>query len=358
MRPVWLNSGFELTLPRIEASRDGQLMGGDINDEGPAHEPVLLREVIDWLRPQTGGTFIDCTLGLGGHAEAFLDASPMTRVIGIDRDREALELAHRRLARFQNRFRAVHGNFRDIAKVGFELGEGEISGILADLGVSSLQFDTAQRGFSFTSDAPLDMRMDTDSGETAADLIDRLPEGDLANLIFEYGEERGARKIARLIVRAREKEPIKTTSQLAALVVRALNVPGRWRIHPATRTFQALRIAVNQELNALESFIPEALSMLASEGRLAIISFHSLEDRIVKRALQLESGHCFCSVQVPKALRAPGSAVNDPDELICPRCGARKRVRVLTRKPVRASREEVERNPRSRSALLRVCERL
>ena len=331
-------------------------MGGDIHDEGPAHEPVLLNEVIDWLRPQTGGTFIDCTLGLGGHAEAILAASPGTRVIGIDRDREAIAIATRRLAPFQVRFRAVHANFKEIAAVGFELGEGDISGILADLGVSSLQLDKPERGFSFAADAPLDMRMDTDSPETAADLVNRLPEEDLANLIFEYGEERGARKIARVIVRARQKEPIATTGQLADWVVRALNIRGRWRIHPATRTFQALRIAVNQELKALEGFIPDAIAMLAPEGRLAVISFHSLEDRIVKRAFQLESGRCLCSLQIPRAVS--GSHSGNPDELLCPRCGARKRIRILTRKPVRASQEEIERNPRSRSAILRVCERL
>jgi 16S rRNA (cytosine1402-N4)-methyltransferase len=333
-------------------------MSGDIHDEGPAHEPVLLKEVIDWLRPQTGGTFIDCTVGLGGHAEAMLASSPGTRVIGIDRDREALELAQRRLGRFHPRFRAAHANFRDIAAVGFELGEGDISGILADLGVSSLQLDKPERGFSFAADAALDMRMDTGSGETAADLINRLPEEELADLIFEYGEERGARKIARVIVRARQKQPITTTGQLADCVVRALNIRGRWRIHPATRTFQALRIAVNQELKALEGFIPDAISMLAPEGRLAIISFHSLEDRIVKRGFQLESGRCLCSVPAPKPLQSRVSPFGNPDELICPRCGARKRVRILTRKPVRASREEIERNSRSRSAILRVCERL
>jgi 16S rRNA (cytosine1402-N4)-methyltransferase len=243
------------------------------------------------------------------------------------------------------------------------MGERDVSGMLADLGVSSLQFDKAERGFSFAADAPLDMRMNQSEGQTAADLINRLPEAELADLIFEYGEERGARRIARAIVKARQKQTVTTTGELATLVIRALNVPGRWRIHPATRTFQALRIAVNRELQALQSFIPAALSVLGPKGRLAIISFHSLEDRIVKRSLQLESGRCLCHVRaqgtgVIRAADLPEPERSNDGDLICSRCGARRRVEVLTRKPVRASREEIARNPRSRSALLRVCERL
>ena len=338
-------------------------MAQDIHGEGQAHEPVLLDEVIHWLRPETGRTFVDCTLGLGGHAEALLKAAAATRVIGIDRDPEALMLAKQRLARFGPRFRCVNANFSEVGGVLAEMGEHHFSGILADLGVSSLQFDKADRGFSFAADAPLDMRMDPSDAQTASDLVNRLPETELADLIFEYGEERGARRIARAIVKARQKQPITTTLELATLVVRALNVPGRWRIHPATRTFQAFRIAVNGELQALQSLIPAALSVLEPEGRLAIISFHSLEDRIVKRSLQLESGRCLCHVQAqgPGIIRAadlPGQERASDVDLICARCGARKRVEVLTRKPVRASPEEIARNPRSRSALLRVCERL
>lgn len=338
-------------------------MARDIHGEGQAHEPVLLDEVIHWLRPETGGTFVDCTVGLGGHAEALLAASAATRVIGIDRDPEALALAKQRLAMFEPRFRAANANFSDVATVLAEMGQRDVNGMLADLGVSSLQFDKAERGFSFAADAPLDMRMNPSEGQTAADLINRLPEAELADLIFEYGEERGARRIARAIVKARQKQTVTTTGELATLVIRALNVPGRWRIHPATRTFQALRIAVNRELQALQSFIPAALSVLGPKGRLAIISFHSLEDRIVKRSLQLESGRCLCHVraQGTGAIRAadlPEPERSNDGDLICSRCGARRRVEVLTRKPVRASREEIARNPRSRSALLRVCERL
>jgi 16S rRNA (cytosine1402-N4)-methyltransferase len=336
-------------------------------NEGQAHEPVLLREVIDWLRPDQGGIFVDCTLGLGGHSEAILNASPDTKVIGIDRDQDALALAEKRLSVFENRFQAAHANFEDMDGVLDELGEGKVQGVLADLGVSSLQLDTSERGFSFASDAPLDMRMDQSLGETAADIVNRLAESDLADLIFEYGEERGARRIARAIIRARATGSITTTKQLSDIVVRALRAPGRWRIHPATRTFQALRIAVNQELRALEDFIPAAISRLAQGGRLAIISFHSLEDGIVKRSFQRESGRCLC----PGDLRASRQArdanrgmkdisggSDERDEIICAVCGARNRVQVLTRKPVRPSQTEIESNPRSRSARLRVCERV
>jgi 16S rRNA (cytosine1402-N4)-methyltransferase len=202
------------------------------------------------------------------------------------------------------------------------------------------------------------MRMEAGSGETAADLVNNLTERELADLIFEYGEERGARRIARRIARERDQAPITTTKQLADAVVRALNVRGRWRIHPATRTFQALRIAVNDELAALEALVPAAISRLARGGRLAIISFHSLEDRIVKRAFQRESGRCECPVEMREIKRPADAQGGDGDDLICDRCGARRRVQVLTRKPVRPAEEEVERNPRSRSALLRVCERI
>jgi 16S rRNA (cytosine1402-N4)-methyltransferase len=315
------------------------------------HEPVLLEGVDVWLRPQLGGDFIDCTVGLGGHAQRLLAASTETRVIGIDRDPEALAIASRRLAAFGRRFRPVCANFIEVARVVDEFGIADVRGVLADLGVSSLQLERSHRGFSFSTDAPLDMRMDPGQPQTAADLVNRLPEAELADLIFEYGEERGARKIARAIARERQREPVVSTRRLADIVVRALRVPGRWRIHPATRTFQALRIAVNGELEALASFIPNAVSVLGSGGRLVIISFHSLEDRIVKRTFQLQSGRCLCSVGTSR----PGAG---RDELVCDRCGARRRVEILTRKPVRASKEEIRRNPRSRSAVMRVCERL
>ena len=321
------------------------------NDE--LHQPVLLEEIIEWLQPKRGGSFVDCTVGAGGHAYAILAASPDTRVVGIDRDLDALAAARERLKIFENRVRLFHSNFERITTVLDEAGLSEAQGILADLGVSSIQLDRGDRGFSFAADAPLDMRMDQGREETAADLVNRLPESELADLIFEYGEERGARKIARRIVRDREHEAITTTKQLADIVVRALNLRGRWRIHPATRTFQALRIAVNDELGALERFVPAAISALAKQGRLAIISFHSLEDRIVKHSFLRESGRCMCEPQISVARKNA-----DVDETICEHCGARKRINVLTRRPIRPGPDEMTRNPRSRSALLRVCERL
>jgi 16S rRNA (cytosine1402-N4)-methyltransferase len=324
-------------------------------EKGELHEPVLLAEVIEWMRPGEGGRFVDCTVGLGGHARAILSASPETTLIGIDRDREALALARERLLIFDGRVQLIHASFDGIASVMDEKAITGVRGILADLGVSSLQLERSERGFSFASDAPLDMRMDRDAELTAAQLVNELEERELADLIFERGEERGARKIARTIVRHRDRQPIATTRQLADLVVRALNIPGRWRIHPATRTFQALRIAVNDELGALERFIPAAISKLDRGGRLAIISFHSLEDRIVKRSFLRESGRCICEKQEWQAGRRKYAEL---DDLICEHCGASKRVSILTRKPVRPALEEMERNPRSRSSLLRVCERL
>jgi 16S rRNA (cytosine1402-N4)-methyltransferase len=321
----------------------------------PSHQPVLLEEVTYWLRPERGGMFIDCTVGLGGHAEAMLAASPETVVIGIDRDLESLELARKRLATFGDRFLGIHADFKDLPELLSRVGAPEVRGVLADLGISSLQLENAERGFSFLFDAPLDMRMDRSGGETAADLVNRLGERELADLIFEYGQEHGARRIARAIVRERGRQKIVTTKQLADIVVRALNIPGRWRIHPATRTFQALRIAVNRELVGLAEFVSDAVSALGRGGRLAIISFHSLEDRIVKRAFRLESGKCLCEPAVPSAGFADAESTSNTT---CHRCGARRRVVILTKKPVRPSSEEIKRNLRSRSARLRVCEKI
>lgn len=307
------------------------------------HRPVLLFEAVKLLDPARGGLVVDATLGLGGHSEAILTASPETRVLGIDRDREAIRLASERLARFGTRFRAVHANFRDIKRVLTEADEREASGVLADLGVSSLQFDTPERGFSFRHDAPLDMRMDASGGEeTAAELLERLPEEELARVIYEYGEERKSRRIARWIVERRERgEPVRTTGELATLVARAVGYKRGERIHPATRTFQALRIAVNVELEGLDEFIETVVDLLQARGRLAVISFHSLEDRVVKRALRRLSGHCECGRRVP----------------VCA-CGARRAVEVLTRRPVVPSEQELEENPRARSAKLRACSKL
>ena len=308
-----------------------------------AHRPVLLRETIELLAAERGGCFVDCTVGLGGHSEAILETSRDTQVLGIDRDDEALELARERLARFGSRFRAVHADFRDITRV---LAMAEVKqprGILADLGVSSLQLDSVTRGFSFRHDAPLDMRMDASTGvETAAELLGRLSEVEIAQIIFEYGEERRSRRIARWIVEKREQgAPIETTRDLASLVERAVGFDKKRRIHPATRTFQALRIAVNSELENLDRFVTDAVDLLEPDGRLAVISFHSLEDRIIKRTLWKLSGRCQCPPRLPKCI-----------------CGTEKTVEILTRRPIVADEEEISANARSRSAKLRVCQKL
>jgi 16S rRNA (cytosine1402-N4)-methyltransferase len=297
-------------------------------------------------------------LGLGGHSEAILEASADSQLLAMDRDPEALDLARSRLARFGDRARIVHGNFGDLEEIANRFAINGARGVLADLGVSSLQLDRGERGFSF-DEAPLDMRMDPGQRQTAAALINTLSERELADLIFEYGEERHSRKIARWIIRERATRPIETTKQLADLVVRALKVPGRWRIHPATRTFQALRIAVNDELVSLRRLIPSAIEVLEGGGRLAVISFHSLEDRIVKRGFQRESGRCICERKPPiTGLRSGRAQASDQPLVVCENCGALRRVEILTRKPVRPSEEEVAHNPRSRSALLRVCQKI
>ena len=310
---------------------------------GAPHRPVLPHEAMFYLAPERGGLFIDATLGMGGHSELILEASPQARVLGLDRDREALRLAGERLARFGRRFRAAHANFREVARVLEEAGEREAAGLLADLGVSSLQFDTPARGFSFRHDAPLDMRMDAAGDEeTAAELLARLPEEEIARVIYEYGEERRSRRIARRIVERRERgEPVETTADLAELVARAVGHRRGEKIHPATRTFQALRIAVNRELEGLAEFVETAVDLLQPSGRLVVISFHSLEDRIVKRALRRLAGHCEC----------------DPRSPACT-CGARRAVEILTRRPVVPAEAEIVENPRARSAKLRACEKL
>jgi len=318
-------------------------MAAPLGGMGTPHRPVLLRETIGLLAPERGGLYVDCTLGLGGHSEAILQAAKKARVIGIDRDDEALELARKRLTRFGSRFRAVHADFRDITRVLAKAKVKSVDGILADLGVSSLQLDSPLRGFSFRHDAPLDMRMDARSdAETAAELLGRLPEVEIARLIFEYGEEKRSRRIARMIVQQRERgQPIQTTRELAKLVERAVGSNRDRRIHPATRTFQALRIAVNHELERLDEFIEAAIDLLQPAGRLVVISFHSLEDRIVKRVLRRLSGHCECPPRAPRCS-----------------CGARKAVELLTRRPVVAGLVEIAENPRSRSAKLRACRKI
>jgi 16S rRNA (cytosine1402-N4)-methyltransferase len=292
------------------------------------HAPVLVAEVISQLAPARGGLFVDCTLGAGGHTRALLDAGA-ARVLAFDRDRAAIALATQNLSDCLDRVEIVHADYRSLGDVLDARGLTHVDGgILADLGVSSMQLDDAERGFSFRADAPLDMRMDRDSGLTAAQLLQTVDEAALADIIYQYGEERFSRRIARAIVRAREAGPIETTGQLAAIVRKAVPSRGWQRIDPATRTFQALRIWVNRELEGLDAFIRLAVSRLLAGARLAIIAFHSLEDRIVK--------HTF---------RALAQA---PDPLVA----------LITRRPIEATEEEIARNPRARSAKLRVAERL
>ena len=308
----------------------------------PVHLPVMPVEALaNLIGDEPGGLFVDATLGLGGHTELILQASPLNRVIGFDRDAEAIALAKARLAEFGERFDAMHCDYRQIKSVLQERKIESVTGVLADLGVSSFQFDEPERGFSFKSDSPLDMRMDRSQRETAADLVNELSESELADVIYEFGEERAARRIARLIVAERAKGAIKTTAQLANLVVRAVHQKGHWRIHPATKTFQALRIAVNRELDELDQFVADAIEVLKPGGRLAIITFHSLEDRIIKQAFRFQSGHCVCP----------------PSQPVC-QCGTAKRVNVLTRKAIQPTDAEIAVNPRARSAKLRACQKL
>lgn len=302
-----------------------------------------MAETLQYLAPKAGEIFVDATLGLGGHTEAILSAADETEVIGIDQDTDALAKAQARLERFGGRFRGFHANFSEIRKVLAQARIEKADGALADLGVSSLQLDSETRGFSFRFDAPLDMRMDAESNEeTAAELLETLSEFEIARIIYEYGEERFSRKIARWIVERRERgESIKTTGELARLIERAVPRGRKDRIHPATRTFQALRIAVNRELEILEDFVKDSIDILKSGGRLVVISFHSLEDRIIKQTLQKLAGKCFCPPKLP----------------ICV-CGAEKKIEILTRKPVIAGEAETEENPRARSAKLRACLKL
>lgn len=306
------------------------------------HITVLRNEAVDLLRPEAGLGFVDATLGLGGHTELILQRNPNATVIGIDQDRNALKSAKERLGDLSRRVRFAHGNFSDINRIVESEGFEAVDGIVADLGVSSMQVDSETRGFSFRFDAPLDMRMDETSEETAAELLERLPADEIANIIYRYGEERASRKIARRIVEAREAgRPIRTTFELKKLVESCVRKSAKEHIHPATRTFQALRIAVNRELEALEKFLTDSVGLLKTGGRLAVISFHSLEDRIVKQAFQRLSGKCQCPPKIPKCV-----------------CGAAKTVEILTRKPLTPSEAEAERNPRSRSAKLRAIQKL
>ncbi|HSJ53378.1 MAG TPA: 16S rRNA (cytosine(1402)-N(4))-methyltransferase RsmH [Anaerolineae bacterium] len=301
------------------------------------HVPVLYDEVLAGLQVRPGGSYLDGTLGAAGHAAGILQAStPGGTLLGLDADPEAIAFAREVLRPFGSRATLRVANFRHMAAVARAEGLTTVDGILLDLGLSSRQLANAERGFSFSQEGPLDMRMDPGSESTAARLVNSLPEQELADLLWRYGEEHRSRRIARAIVAAR---PVTSTAQLAAIVARSAG--GGQKIHPATRTFQALRIAVNDELQALADVLPQALDLLRPGGRLAIISFHSLEDRLVKQYFQQESRDCICPPELP----------------VCT-CGHKATLAMVNRKPIRPTEDEVERNPRSRSARLRVAERL
>jgi len=308
--------------------------------DGRTHEPVLLREVLAALACRPGGFWVDGTVGAGGHAEAILRASaPDGRLFGCDRDAEAVEAARRRLRPFGARVIVQHADYRRIPALLDAIDAPPVSGLLLDLGISSLQLDDPGRGFSFQADGPLDMRIDRSQSGTAADLVNTLPEEGLAAILKEHGEERRAKRIARAIARARDRGPIATTRELAAIVAAAS--PGPGRIHPATRTFQALRIATNGELEGLDHLLADATACLEPGGRIAVISFHSLEDRVVKRTLRSLTRRCVCPRDLPVCV-----------------CGRPGVVRLITPRALRPSPEEVRDNPRSRSARLRAAERL
>jgi 16S rRNA (cytosine1402-N4)-methyltransferase len=304
------------------------------------HVPVLLEEVLEGLAIRQGGVYLDGTIGWGGHSLQILQRYEGTRVIGLDRDAAALEAASRRLADHADRVMLFHSDFRQLNEVLDEAGFGLVDGILMDLGVSSMQLEDADRGFSFSQDGPLDMRMNPESGVAASEIVNTWSQKDLADLFYKYGEEKRSRSIASAIVRERETAPVVTTLRLAELIS---SVPGMGRvrnIHPATRTFQALRIEVNDELDAVRQVIPASVQRLTPGGRLAIISFHSLEDRIVKRSFRELENPCRCPKEFPEC-----------------RCGLVSAGKVVTRRPKVPTEGETMTNPRSRSAKLRVFEK-
>ncbi len=307
--------------------------------DGAGHRPVLRREVVELLAGSLDGVVVDATVGAGGHAEALLAAAPGFTLLGFDRDPAALDLARARLAPFGDRVRLRRANFRELGAALAAEGTGPVSAIVMDLGVSSMQLDDPARGFSFRAPGPLDMRMGPDAPRTAADLLRMLDSGELARVIRTYGEDRHAGAIARRIAAALETGEMKTTADLARVVAGGMGA--HERIHPATRTFQALRIAVNEELESLAEGLPQALAALRPGGRLAVISFHSLEDRIVKRAFAEAAKECVCPPGMP----------------VC-RCGHVRTMDLLTRHPVIAADDEVAENPRARSAKLRAVRRV
>lgn len=306
------------------------------------HEPVLLQEAVDLLQCRDGGVYVDCTVGMGGHSEKILENSrPGGFLLGLDRDPEAIQFARQRLSGFGDRVKLVQTDFKMLSNV---LEAHQItppSGILADMGTSLLQFTTPERGFSFSLDGPLDMRMDPTLGETAEEIVNTRSQAELAQILREYGEERFANRIARRIVEDRNKNPLKTTGELRRLVEKVVPLRRDQKIHPATKTFQALRIAVNHELDGLDTFIFDAFDSLAMGGRLVMISFHSLEDRVVKQAFQFLSAACRCSKRF----------------VVC-QCGGEPLSKLLTHKPITPGDVEVASNPASRSAKLRAIEKV
>lgn len=310
---------------------------------GAYHIPVLADEVVRFLNPRPKAVLVDGTLGGGGHALRLGESlQPDGTLVVIDQDPAAIEEALAKLEGLELKLVSLHGNFRDIRSLLNSVGISEVDGLLLDLGVSWHQLDAGERGFSFRADARLDMRMNPTSGETAAELLARVSERDLTKILLDLGEERWAARIARFIVEQRAKSPLETTAQLANLVSAAIPKKAQpQNIHPATRTFQALRIFVNDELASLQEALNDGFECLCSGGRLAVISYHSLEDRIVKQTFARLAGRCQCPPGLPICL-----------------CGAEERATILTRKPVLPTEEEIKRNPRSRSARLRVAERI
>ncbi|MHB0867889.1 MAG: 16S rRNA (cytosine(1402)-N(4))-methyltransferase RsmH [Chloroflexota bacterium] len=305
------------------------------------HVSVLYRESIEALQPRDGGRYVDCTLGAAGHAEGILEAAgPTGRLLGLDADPDALATARERLARFGDRVTLVNVNFRHLAQTVGETGFVPVDGVLMDLGLSSMQLERSTRGFSFQRAEPLDMRFDPREPVTAADIVNGASEAELRKMLYEYGEESYAPAIARAIVRRRAIKPIETTADLAELVTGVMG-PRRGRRHSATKTFQALRIAVNRELESLREALPQALEILARGGRLAVISFHSLEDRIVKEFMRREAAQCICPPGLPVCV-----------------CGKQATVKLVSRRPIVPGPEEVAANPRARSAKLRVVEKI
>ena len=306
------------------------------------HIPVLLKETIEALNIDPHGLYVDGTLGRGGHSRAILEKLTDGRLIAIDRDQTAIDDCRRRLCEFNDKITYVHGNFRDIKSILNAAGDAQVDGMLFDLGVSSPQLDEAERGFSYMHDAPLDMRMDKTATVTAKDVVNTWPEDELRRIFFEYGEERYAARIAAGIVRRRKEAPIETTFELVDAIKSSMPAQAlREKQHPAKRTFQAIRIAVNDELDSISDMLSDAADCLKSGGRIAVISFHSLEDRIVKNLFNSKEKGCTCP----------------PDFPVCV-CGFKQTMKVITRKPIVAGKKELEINPRARSAKLRVAEKI